>query len=245
MLFGELTFEEIKRSAEEKWLVIIPTGCTEQQGLHLPVDFDTWFVEKLSLAASKHARKEYGINSLVLPAMPFGPTPEHRGFGSGYIDLPQSVHELVLTAVLDSLVTQGFEKMIIWRGCGGHDLRSVTERFNETQAGKAKVYQPELPYYKIWCRVSDPAIPGGHADSFSTSLALHLRPAAVRKEKIFNPNSEAVDWEDAELDFSQYTKTGVIGDPTYASEELGAKLWQRTVEEVSKVVRQVASTVIS
>ena len=26
-------------------LAILPTGCREQQGPHLPVDFDTWFAE--------------------------------------------------------------------------------------------------------------------------------------------------------------------------------------------------------
>lgn len=245
MRFGELTFEEIKQCAKEDWVVIIPTGCTEQQGPHLPVDYDTWFVKELSLAASEYAAREYSVDSLVLPVVPFGPTPEHRGFGSGYIHLPQSVHELVVTAVLDSLVEQNFRRMIIWRGCGQHDLMQVVKQFNETHVRKARVFQPALPHHDIWCRVSDASIPGGHADSYATSLALHLRPESVRKEKIFNPESKPVDWNDPELDFSLYSATGVIGDPTHASEGLGANLWQQAVQEVGEVIKQIAGLSLS
>jgi creatinine amidohydrolase/Fe(II)-dependent formamide hydrolase-like protein len=32
MRFGELPFEEIRERAKAGWLVVVPTGCTEQQG---------------------------------------------------------------------------------------------------------------------------------------------------------------------------------------------------------------------
>jgi hypothetical protein len=43
--------------------------------------------------------------------MPFGPTPEHCHFGSGYIDLPLSLHTALTEAILTSLVAQGFRRM--------------------------------------------------------------------------------------------------------------------------------------
>ena len=52
MKYGDLTYEEIRDSARQDLLAIIPTGCTEQQGPHLPVDIDTWFVEQVCNAAS-------------------------------------------------------------------------------------------------------------------------------------------------------------------------------------------------
>jgi creatinine amidohydrolase len=240
MQYGKLTFEEIKQCARQGWPVIIPTGCTEQQGPHLTVDFDTWLVEEVTLAASEHAAREYRVDSLVLPAVPFGPTPEHRGFGSGYIHLPQPVHELVVAAILDSLVEQGFRRIAIWRGCGQHDLTRVVEQFNATRTGQARVVQPALPYHEIWRQVGDASIPGGHADSFATSIALYKRPDAVRKEHIANPKSKPVAWDDPELDFSRYSKTGVIGDPTHASAELGAKLWQQMLQKVGQVIKELA-----
>ena len=75
MRYGDLTYEEIRERAVQGWLAVVPTGCTEQQGPHLPVDIDTWFVEHVSWAASEKASFDHGVRSLVLPAIPFGPTP--------------------------------------------------------------------------------------------------------------------------------------------------------------------------
>lgn len=245
MRFGDLTYQEIRERAEEGWLAIVPTGCTEQQGPHLSVDFDTWIVETVCLAVAERAGARHGANALVLPAMPFGPTPEHRGYGSGYIHLPQELHEAVVSCVLDSLVEQGFQRIVVWRGCGQHDLAGVVERFNAAHLGEARAFQPDFPHHAIWCRIGDPAIPGGHADSFATSIALHLRPESVRVGRISNPKNEPVDWSDPNLDFSHYSSTGVIGDPTHARAALGAKLWEAVVEELALVFQEISGIPLS
>jgi creatinine amidohydrolase len=240
MRFGDLTFREIRERAEAGWMAVVPTGCTEQQGPHLPVDFDTWFVETVCLAAARRAAEKYGVNALVLPALPFGPTPEHRSYGSGYVHLPQEIHEAVVLSVLDSLAEQGFRRIVVWRGCGQHDLNDVVERFNVAHSGKSQAFQPHLPYHAIWCRIGDPAIPGGHADSFATSIALYLRPESVRVAQISDPKNEPVDWDDPHLDFARYSSTGVIGDPTHASAELGARLWHAVVEDVALTFKKLS-----
>ena len=56
MRFGDLTYEEIRQKAAEGWLAIVPTGCSEQQGPHLPVGFDTSFVEQACLASATQQR---------------------------------------------------------------------------------------------------------------------------------------------------------------------------------------------
>ena len=50
MKYGEMTFEQVKDAARKGWLVILPAGCTEQQGPHLTVDWDTWFAEGFAWA---------------------------------------------------------------------------------------------------------------------------------------------------------------------------------------------------
>lgn len=240
MKYGDLTYQEINERASQGWLAVVPTGCTEQQGPHLPVDFDTWFVEHITIAASEKAAHDFSVNSLVLPVIPFGPTPEHRNFGSGYIDIPGELHESLVHAVLKSLADQSFKLIVIWRGCGGHDLSDTVKHFNDEHKRKTKAYLPSLPYNDIWCRIGDSLVPGGHADSFATSIALYLRPDAVRTDKIVNPQHSEIDWSDPNLDFSRYSSTGVIGDPTHASAELGAKLWNAAVEEVALILKRVA-----
>jgi creatinine amidohydrolase len=240
MKYGEMTYEEIHDIAQQGWLAIVPTGCTEQEGPHLTVDNDTWFVEEVCQAASEKARSEFGVNSVVLPVMPFGPTTEHKSFGSGYIDIPVELHEALVYSVLQSLAEQGFRRIVIWRGCTAHNLRETVERFNRDYSRKSRAYLPGFPYHDIWCRIGDPANPGGHADAFGTSIALYLRPEKVRKDKIANPHNKEVDWNDPNLDFSRYSQTGVIGDPTTASAELGKKLWDAVVAEVTAILCAIA-----
>jgi creatinine amidohydrolase len=241
MRYGDLTYQEIADRVVAGWLALAPMGCTEQQGLHLPVDFDTWFAETLLLAASEEAARQYGVKSLVLPVLPFGPTPEHRSFGAGYIDLPALIHEAALEAVLESLAAQGFARILVWRGCGGHDLRTVIERFHAHHNG-VRVLLPEAPYHAIWLRLGDPAAPVGHADSFTTSIMLHLRPAAVRLDRIVNPQSREPDWSDPQLDLARYSTTGVIGDPTHASAELGERLWKDCVATAAREIQAAATS---
>lgn len=240
--FGDYTYQEIRDCAQQNWLAVIPLGCTEQQGPHLSVDFDTWFAETLMVAAAEQAVQEHAVQALVLPALPFGPTPEHRNFGSGYIDLPLALHNALTEAILDSLVAQGFRRMVLWRGCGGHDLKEVVARFNQSHQGQAHVFLPPPPFHAIWCRLADPAVPSGHADSFTTSILLYLRPEFVRQELMSDPHSSPVDWDDPQLDFAHYSSTGVIGDPTHASAALGRKLWEAVVEEAVQIFKMAAES---
>ena len=55
--FTDYTYLEIKDFVDAGCLAIVPTGCTEQQGPHLPVDFDTWFAEAVALEAAQHGNK--------------------------------------------------------------------------------------------------------------------------------------------------------------------------------------------
>ncbi|MDE2887215.1 MAG: creatininase family protein [Gemmatimonadota bacterium] len=235
--FTDYTYLEIRELIDAGCAAIVPTGCTEQQGPHLPVDFDTWFSETVALEAAQHAARSYGIQALVLPAMPFGPTPEHRGFGSGYVHIPHPLHEECVYHVLESLVVQGFRSIVVWRGCGEHRLQEAVDRFNAKFNPGCMACLPSLPYNEIWRRVADPCVPGGHADSFTTSIALFTRPSSVRVECIPSSRSREVDWNDPELDFTKYSDTGVIGDASKVSAELGRELWQEVISNVAEIFR--------
>lgn len=239
--YGRLTYEEIRQLALSGAIAVVPTGCIEQQGPHLPVDFDTWFAEQLMLAAASRAKDRYDLDALVLPTLPFGPTPEHRNYGAGYIDIPDAIHQQVLWAILTSLAGQGFDRILIWRGCGGHHLDSLVARFNDL--GQAHAYLPELPYHAIWCRIGDATVPGGHADSFTTSIFLYLRPDDIRVDRIVNPGSKNVDWDDENLDFTRYSTTGVIGDPPHASTALGERLWLASLDAAVDTLLKLARNV--
>ncbi len=228
--FGDMTFQEVAAAAAAGALVVLPTGCTEQQGPHLPVDFDTWFAEAVTNEAA--SRLPTAPPVVVLPAIPFGPTPEHRGFGAGFIDVPVPAYDAFVRAVLDSLADQGFTRIVIWRGCGGHDLESTVGDFNESRSGTATAFLPAPPFHEIWCSIGDPDVPGGHADSFTTSIVMARRPDALRLGRIPLGESAQPDWNDPALDFTSVSATGVVGSASHASAELGHLLWEASVRTV-------------
>ena len=237
MKFGDLTYEEITSYAEAGALAVVPTGCTEQQGPHLPVDFDTWFSETVCQSAARRVKEKHGLDVLVLPALPFGPTPEHRDFGSGFVDIPEELHQGLVTAALESLADQGFARIVVWRGCGQHRLATVVDRFNSGRTHGSRAHLPALPYHDIWHKHGDPRDTGGHADSFATAIALHLRPESVRKGKIVDSGCRPVNWDDPDLNFADYSPNGVVDTPIYATEQLGRTLWREVVESVAATFR--------
>ncbi|MDE3260179.1 MAG: creatininase family protein [Gemmatimonadota bacterium] len=243
--FADHTYLEIRDLVDAGCAAIVPTGCTEQQGPHLPVDFDTWFAETVAIEAAQHAACAYGVKAIVLPAMPFGPTPEHRGFGSGYVNIPHPLHDDFAYHIMKSLAEQGFRAIVVWRGCGEHRLQEAVDRFNAKFNPGRMACLPSLPYNEIWRQVADPCVPGGHADSFTTSIALYKRPGTVRLESIPSSRSREVDWDDPDLDFTKYSDNGVIGDASKASAELGRRLWQEVISTAAEVFRDALASCVT
>jgi creatinine amidohydrolase len=237
MRFDELTYVEVRDLAGRGAIAFVPLGCTEQQGPHLPVMFDTLMVSAMAEAIAERAEAEQGVAVLVLPALPFGPTPEHAGFGAGYVNLRQSTHEAVVEDVLESLAAQGFGTIVVWRGCGQHDVKAPIARFNARHE-KAHAWQPVPDYPSIADEVFGRRVPGGHADSFATSICMMLRGDAVRRELIARPANRPFAWG-PEMDFSSISDTGVIGDPTAASEDAGARLWELIVAEGASIAAKI------
>jgi len=229
MRYTDFTYEELRDLLPSVDAAFIPLGCTEQQGPHLPTDFDTWMITRLCGEIADRLESEHGQSVVVLPTLPFGPTPEHAGFGFGYVNLRQSTHEALVQDVLQSLAEQGFPTLVIWRGCGQHDLGAVIDRFNASHKGCA-AYQPVIDYGAICDSAFGRSVPGGHADSFATSIRLHLDGDAVRMDKVREPTLQPFEWSDV-MDFALISDTGVIGDPTQASVEAGARIWELCVRE--------------
>jgi creatinine amidohydrolase len=234
MFFTDLTYLELKEMSPRVEAVLIPLGCTEQQGPHMTVGFDTTIVSALCRDVSARLDAD-GLPTLVMPSLPFGPTPEHVNFGSGYVNLRQSTHEAVVADILNSLAAQGFRRMLIWRGCGQHELERVIDTFNGGSTN-ARAYQPLADYGSIARSVLGD-VAGGHADSFATSVAMHLDSERVYPERIPGP-SGPVAWSD-DMDFAAISPSGVLGDASRASAENGRLLWQRCVGESVTLVKQV------
>ena len=119
-------------------------------------------------------------------------------------------------------------------------MNAVVDDFNSRREGKCWAFLPRHPFRDIWLKYGDPRDSGGHADSFTTAIALYLRSESVRKDKIVNSGCKPVNWNDTNLNFADYSPNGVIGTPIYATAELGEILWKDVVESVADTFHSIS-----
>jgi creatinine amidohydrolase/Fe(II)-dependent formamide hydrolase-like protein len=63
--------------------VFVPLAAP--QGPRMTVDFDARMITDLCNAISEKLETFHHTQTLVMPTLPFGATPEYSGFGHGYV----------------------------------------------------------------------------------------------------------------------------------------------------------------
>jgi creatinine amidohydrolase len=92
--------------------VVLPIGSTEQHG-YLSLETDNILAERVSAEAAEP------LGVLVLPALPYGLTPNFAAYpGSPTLRLETFI--AVLRDLLDSLHAQGFRRFLVVNGHGGN-----------------------------------------------------------------------------------------------------------------------------
>lgn len=232
--WGELTAEEVRVAAKGNALVILPLGCTEQHAFHLPVDTDTYQVDRLTVEGSRRAAERYGVRVVVLPTIPFGPAAEHYGF-PGTISLPNDVYIQLVKHVLWSVIDSGFRRLATVSGCDGHFAvrGAVWELKAEARRSGKDVLLRMVSVDRDWRQLKQKHFPdtdSGHAAVMETALCLAQREHLVRKEKMRAPQLDRFPEryrDDGEVFlFAEVTDTGGLGDPTPATVEGGRALWE-------------------
>lgn len=236
--WSELTAEEVRAAANGNALVILPLGCTEQHALHLPVDTDTYQVDRLTVEGSRRAAERYGVRVVVLPTIPFGPAAEHYGL-PGTISLPNDVYIQLVKHVLWSAIDSGFRRLATVSGCDGHFAMrgAVWELKAEARRSGKDVLLRIVSVDRDWRQLKQKHFPNtdsGHAAVMETALCLAQREHLVRKEKMRAP--QLVRFPERYRDdgevflFAEVTDTGALGDPTPATAEGGRALWEDIIE---------------
>jgi creatinine amidohydrolase len=246
--YADLTSEEIAEAARADAILVLPVGCTEQQGPHLPVDVDSFLITAFVSEAAGLAQQE-DIKVYVLPTLPYGPAEEHMAF-PGTISLSAETHARVVGDILDSLVEHGFRRLVVAEGCGGHQLyhACLEARARGRKQGK-KVLVWRIPaggdaWVPLLTEVFGERPLDIHAGEVATSILLCLRPDSVRRDKLAKPAQKLfsgnLTWFAEGL-----SDSGAGGDPRRASAEAGRKLVDGIVHLYLEQFRQIAATPIS
>ena len=237
VLLEELTWTELRdRIGSASTMIIVPVGATEQNGPHMTLGKHN---ARVKVLAEKIARALGG--TLVAPVIAYvpegglDPATGHMRF-PGTVTIPSETFQRVLDYAARSFKLHGFRDIVFLADHGGTqaDLKSVAARLNrEWAAAPARAHAIE-EYYRA-AAVEFPRLLGErgyrkdelglHAGLADTSLMLAVDPRAARAARL-RPDS----WPPG--------ASGVSGDPTRASAELGQLGVEMIVTRTVEAIRQ-------
>ena len=100
---------QIREAVERNLPVILPIGCVECHGHHLPVGCDTLIVEEVA------RRVEQRIECVIAPTVDYGPTGyDVSGPELGTMDVAPEELLSYARGVLRSLLRLGFRRILVW-----------------------------------------------------------------------------------------------------------------------------------
>lgn len=217
---------------------ILPMGCIEQHGPHLPMGADNWSVERLAeMVAERH-------ECAVLPVIPYGPQFSFMGFpGSIAID-PELLRRLIVD-IGTSLQGHGFDLFVL---LVGHQTSYEPARFAardlRTHHGLRCAYF-EYPGLEEAAEaagaVAAPVAGKVHSDDIETSMMLASRPDLVHMEAAPREVPKVPSYFN-HVPYSWYgplLEHGVFGDARPATREKGEQILTAVADRIVAVLRDV------
>jgi len=252
--FTSQSSAQIGEAAEKGAVLILPVGTVEEHGAHLPVGTDVVIAEEAAAAACKSLQGD--PPALVLPAWWAGYSTAEMTRWPGTVRLDPMTLQNALKELCESLIGMGFAKLLIINSHGHHRglLRVVARRVADSTSVYIAVTDVAAMAREA-VQENRKSQPGGaiHGGEFETALMLHLRPDEVDMSKAtaedhFRYDSDflggdgfsggsSVFWSTWGV---QPSKTGIYGDPTVATAEMGRRVFEAMVGEYVAFIREFA-----
>jgi len=179
------TREQITEMARQGYAAVVPLAATEQHGPHLPVFTDSLICEFIAQEAG--ARAAARVPLLIGPVLTIGCSQHHLAFG-GTLSFTSSTYLMMLRDLGESLVADGFRKIIFLNGHGGND--PIMHQTANDLAVRHPIWTASASYWSVAGEAlrsigaDEVGMVPGHAGGFETSAILALRPELVRSECI-------------------------------------------------------------
>jgi len=246
----DMSWSEVRdalRAGFDKVLLVL--GSIEQHGPHLPLGTDTL----LGYAWGEAMARELD-GTLLAPVMRPGLSQHHLGF-PGTLTLDEPTFQSVIEQVSVSLAQTGFRTVIPFCSHGGNwpSLFGMRKRLECVLSGRAKLVLLSEDvvagiegkiYTSLRLRGVSEGVAGIHAGLRETSHVLAISSSAVRREAAVRGwiGDSAVKVLSRGTPIAKITETGVFGDATVATEQLGAELNALTVRLYVEAFREAMAT---
>src|SRR5215216_2305764 len=243
---------QVPSDSERGKVILIPIGHTEQHGFHLPLSVDTIIIDSIA----KGTANMVPTRSFTLPVMPYGVS-THRSSFAATLNAGGRAFEDFWVAVIDILVSRGFDRFYLMSGHGGNSsflvniVKYAGERHRRIFCATAwlhtsgKIGAVALEKYR-----TSPIGGMGHACELETAYLLHLRPDLCHMERVVDEMDFVatpdyyMDWIEggsliANPPWDDDTKTGAYGAGSHGTAEKG-RLWlEAAIEEKAAHVEEI------
>jgi len=242
-LIEEMTPQEITDAQKEVDTVVIPLGTVEQHGPHLPVGTDTL----IPMAVAKRVVERAKV--LVAPPVYYGNSLSMASMKGVFTVSPDTLAN-VLFDLCKSFSKQGFKKIVFINGHGGNTqvLSFVGQ--------KARLETGALIVSIDWWHIVNEEIPKickkeiVHADEGETSMMLACRPELVNMKKAVKDETrdklvnkltvgKPKNLPQVFVPFQKWSRTGLMGDASKASEIKGQKIMNAVVNNIVNFLQQL------
>lgn len=233
---AELTKDEFAAAMREARWILLPLGAVEQHGPHLCLGTDLFYAERMCSAVAER------VHGLVAPALPYGVCRSMRNF-PGTVSLTPPTLAAVLREILAEYVRHGARKLAL---ISGHAESGQLDAMREAVLPLANA-DPALalliigPYDFLDPIRREAGLEGtdGHAGSIETSEMLVVAEDTVRLDRIPKVTRPRLSRFRVAANPEREFPTGVRGDTSKVSRELGERALRHCVSEIVRVLQNV------
>ncbi len=208
--------------------VVVAFGATEQHGPHLPLATDALIGDHLARVVADR------LDAFVAPTVRVGCSEHHLEF-PGTLSVSEETFGAVVADLVSSMARGGFRRVVLIPTHGGNfgPLARALEKLGPVEGVEIRALTDLGALFAIAQRGVDefgvPLTEGGlHAGEWETSMLMSVHPDLVhleRGEPGYTGDMESAVGAIFGSGVHALSSNGVIGDPTRASAEHGARYW--------------------
>lgn len=222
-------------------IFLLPLGSLEQHGPHLPLITDTAIIT----AIAERVDAANTDRVVLVPALWIGHSPHHRRFACVSLDVRPYMD--LITGVCRSLIGMGARRILLLNGHGGNDI-PCKAAMRELKSESPEVRIVYAAYWQLAARRfseirTSPHGGMNHACEMETSVMLALDPAQVQPSLAVDNalSSDMLSGRPYYMvnEFDEVSESGIVGLPSYASPEKGARFLESAAEAIGEFLPEV------
>lgn len=244
---AELRAPDIDRLIGSDSIFVQPLGAIEQHGPHLPFNTDLVIADRVASAAVDRVGNEHDV--WLLPPLAYTKSNEHA-WSSGTIWLSATTLLAVLDDIGRCVAKTGARKLVFLNGHGGNStlVGTANRELRLNHGLMTFLAHPSLPPDQGGASPASELGMGIHGGTDETSLMLHLTPDLVDMSVATRNVPEALAANNhvrfgGSVGFgwlsNDFGPDGHIGDPTTATAEAGAALFDGAVTQFCAALGEI------